>query len=72
MNIELIDESEIKPDNKPNPKRTENFVKPKLVSKEDLRSCERTEKGATSNCAICQELNKEFFSRCNNKWNYDK
>ena len=72
MNKKLIDESEIKPDTKPNPKRMENIVKPKLVSKEDIRSCERAAKGAIGNCAMCQELNKEFFARCNSRWSHDK
>jgi len=72
MSLELIDESEVKPI-KETPKKIENVdIKLKIISKEDVRSCERVKNGMTSNCAICQALNKDIFDRCNNKWNYDE
>lgn len=71
MPLELIDESEVKPVRE-TPKKIENIeIKIKLVSKGDIKFCERVKQGAISNCAICENLNKEFFNRCKNKWNYD-
>jgi hypothetical protein len=32
--------------------------------------CERIELGVTSNCSLCQNVNKELFLRCRNKWTY--
>lgn len=69
MPLELIDESEVK-SIRETPKKIEN-IKLKIISKEDVVSCERTKHGMVNNCAVCQILNKEFFSGCNNKWSYD-
>lgn len=70
MTLELVDESDVKPSTKETPKKIEN-VKLKIISKEDVVYCERAKRGMTGNCTICETLNKEFFSRCNNKWSYD-
>lgn len=72
MELKLLDESDIKPSERPSPARIEKPIKIKIVRKENVRSCERVKKGMMSSCAICQELNKEFFSRCKNKWNYNE
>lgn len=72
MTLELIDESEVKPTIRETPKKIKNVSnKLKIIPKEDVKSCERARNGMTDNCTICQVLNKEFFSRCNNKWSYD-
>lgn len=71
MSLELVDESEIKPIRE-TPKKTENTdIKLKIIPKEDVMFCERIKNSMTSNCALCQALNKDFFERCKNKWNYD-
>jgi len=69
--LELIDESEVKP-TREIPKKIKNVdIKLSIIPKEDVRSCERVKNGMVNDCAICQALNKEFFDRCNNKWNYE-
>ena len=72
MTLELVDESDLKPI-KETPRKIENVdIKLKLVSKGDIKFCERIKNGALSNCAICENLNKEFFRRCSNKWGYNE
>lgn len=38
-----------------------------MVSCEEI-SCERTKKGMTDNCSLCQDINKDIFIKCQTKY----
>jgi hypothetical protein len=38
-----------------------------MVSCDDI-SCERTKKGMTDNCSLCQNVNNNIFIRCETKF----
>ena len=38
-----------------------------MVSCEEI-SCERTKKGMTDNCSICQNINNDIFIKCQTKF----
>lgn len=71
MPLELLDDSEVKPIRE-TPRKIEKLCQMEILRKKELRFCERTKSCMSSNCVLCQSLNKEFFDRCNNKWNYNE
>jgi hypothetical protein len=81
MDMQIIDASKMKqPDTKkrydvrPSPgekcviTKTPMELLPKdMVSCDDI-SCERTKKGMTDNCSLCQNINKDIFIKCQTKY----
>lgn len=39
-----------------------------IIPPEKIIRCERRELGASSNCAICEGVDKETFGKCKNRW----
>lgn len=82
MDIQIIDASKMKQpvdikkryDLRPSPgekcviTKTPMELLPKdMVSCDDI-SCERTKKGMTDNCSLCQNVNNNIFIRCETKF----
>lgn len=61
--IELVDKSDTR-------KASEKVKKSGLefVAKERIINCERQIDGMTNNCVLCNELTKDRFDRCPNKY----
>ena len=81
--MEIIDESEVKksvkPVNKKPNKKSDKKIDKKLNKKpeklpgspKDIHieiHCERTKKGMTNNCSLCQHTNNDIFIICETKF----
>jgi hypothetical protein len=82
MHVEIIDVSEMKETKQPvkrydiKPIQGEKCITKKvpmellpkdMVYCEEI-SCERTKKGMTDNCALCQHINGDIFIKCQTKY----
>ncbi len=74
MAIEILDKSKVTEGTQEANRvdRTCKIVlgKSQVVPAEKILRCERIELGLTSNCSLCQNVHKELFARCRNKWSY--
>jgi hypothetical protein len=74
MSIKIIDSSEMKKvvacerddDNRKDNK--DKDLKIEIIPKSHIIHCERIKLGTINNCALCENINKDIFLRCSNKF----
>jgi hypothetical protein len=82
MNIQIVDVSDMRQpvelkkryDVQPSPgekcvvtKTPMEFLPKDMVSCDEIR-CQRTKKGLTDNCSLCQHVNNDIFIKCETKF----